>query len=202
VGGDYYGVVKLDDENTIFTINDISGHGIPASLLMSIFRTNFTYRIKKDKDIVITLDHLNSMIAETTEANHYVTSFTCKYNAKKRLLDYVNAGHNPPFLFRGNNVIELKEGSFAVGMFPHVSYTTARIAIKKKDLLVLYTDGLIEAENNAGFQFSCERFKEFFQVNKLLDVESLKEKLVAELRQFVGKDDFEDDITFIIIKFL
>lgn len=202
VGGDYYDIVKLDDEKTIFTINDISGHGIPASLLMSIFRSNFTYRIKKDKDMRTTLSHLNNLIAETTDANLYVTSFTCRYDAKKRSLVYLNAGHNPPFLFRKKDVIELKEGSLTVGMFPDVSYTTAEIEVKKKDLLVLYTDGLIEAENNAGFQFSYERFKEFFQANKHLDVESLKEKLIAKLRDFVGKDDFEDDITFIIIKFL
>ena len=202
VGGDYYDIVKLDGEKTIFTINDISGHGIPASLLMSIFRTNFTYRIKKDKDMRTTLTHLNNLIAETTDANLYVTSFTCRYDAKERSLVYLNAGHNPPFLFRKNNVIELKEGNLTVGMFPDVSYTTAEIAVRKKDLLVLYTDGLIEAENTAGYQFSYDRFKEFFQANKHLDVEVLREKLIAELRKFVGKDDFEDDITFIIIKFL
>jgi sigma-B regulation protein RsbU (phosphoserine phosphatase) len=202
VGGDYYDIVKLDNGETIFTINDISGHGIPASLLMSIFRANFTYRIKKDKDIVVTLDHLNSMIVETTEANHYVTSFTCKYNFKKRLLEYINAGHNPPFLFRDDKVIELKDGSFAVGMFPGVSYTTAAIDIKEKDMLVLYTDGLIEAENCEGEDFSYDRFKKFFKANKRLDVETLKEKLIAELKTFAGRKDFEDDITFMIIKFL
>lgn len=151
--------------------------------------------------MLITLSHLNNLIAETTDANLYVTSFTCKYNPKKRLLEYLNAGHNAPFLFRGNKVIELKEGSLTVGMFPGVSYTTAELNLKKKDLLVLYTDGLIEAENPEGEQFSYERFKEFFKSNNHLDVESLKEKLVTELREFVGKEYFEDDITFIIIKF-
>ena len=202
VGGDYYDIVKLDDNETIFTINDISGHGIPASLLMSIFRANFTYRIKKDKDMPVTLAYLNNLIAETTEANLYVTSFTCKYNSAERKLKYLNAGHNAPFLFRGSKVIELKEGSLTVGMFPGVSYTTADIEIKKKDILVLYTDGLIEAENQAGFQFSYERFKDFFKAHKDLDTESLKEELIAEVKKFVGKDYFEDDITFIIIKFL
>ncbi len=200
VGGDYYDIVKLGADETIFTINDVSGHGIPASLLMAIFRTNFTYSIKKDKNMLSTIAYMNDLIAETTDANHYVTSFTCKYNSRGRLLQYINAGHTYPFLFRGSDVIELEEGSLVIGMFPGVTFTTAEIELKKNDILVLYTDGLIEAENSAGEQFACERLKRFFKDNNRLDAGSLEEKLIAEVREFVGKDYFEDDITFIIIK--
>jgi sigma-B regulation protein RsbU (phosphoserine phosphatase) len=202
VGGDYYDIIKLDENDTIFTLNDISGHGIPASLLMSIFRTNFTYRIKKERSILNTLTHLNNLIAETTDANLYVTSFTCRYDSKKRLLKYINAGHNFPFLFRGDRVTELKDSSLTVGMFPGVSYITAAVEMKKKDVLILYTDGLIEAENAEGEQFSYERLKEFFKANRLLDAESMKDRLIEELKAFAGKGIFEDDVTFIIIKVL
>ncbi len=201
VGGDYYDIVKLNDDETIFTINDISGHGIPASLLMSIFCTNFTYRIKRDQNMIVTISHLNNLIAETTDPNLYVTSFTCKYNSQKRHLEYLNAGHNSPILFRGKKTIELKEGSLTVGMFPDVEYTVAGIDVKKKDILVLYTDGIVEAENQSGEQFSLDRLSAFFKANHKLDAETLKDKLIEELKTFVAQDHFEDDITFIIIKF-
>ncbi|MCK4762303.1 MAG: SpoIIE family protein phosphatase [Candidatus Aminicenantes bacterium] len=202
VGGDYYDIVKLDENDTIFTLNDISGHGIPASLLMSIFRTNFIYRIKKERSILNTLAHLNNLIAETTEVNLYVTSFTCRYDSRKRLLRYINAGHNFPFLFRGGKAIELKESSLTVGMFPGVTYLTAQLELKKKDVLILYTDGLVEAENAEGEQFSYDRLKEFFKANKHLGADEIKERLIEELKCFVGRKVFEDDVTFIIIKIL
>jgi sigma-B regulation protein RsbU (phosphoserine phosphatase) len=202
VGGDYYDIIELGADETIFTINDISGHGIPASLLMAIFRANFTYSIKKDKNMLSTVAFMNELIAETTDSNHYVTSFTCKYNSCTRLLQYINAGHTSPFLFRGKdlNAIELEAGSMVIGTFPGVAYSIVETRLKKNDILALYTDGLIEAENSAGEQFSCDRLKRFFQVNNRLDAESLKNKLIAELKEFVGKDYFIDDITFIIIK--
>ncbi len=202
VGGDYYHIVKLREDETIFTIDDVSGHGIPASLLMAIFRTNFVYRIKKDKDMLVTLRHLNNLIAETTTPNHFVTSFTCKIDTKEKLLTYVRAGHNPPFICRGNKVIELKEGSHPIGWFINASYTTVEVQVKKNDLIVLYTDGLIEAENSKGEQFSAARFKEFIKANKHLDAETLKEKLIEALKNFVDSDSFEDDVTFILIKIL
>ncbi|MCP5104180.1 MAG: GAF domain-containing protein, partial [bacterium] len=115
VGGDYYDFIPVNDKEIIFTINDISGHGIPASLLMSIFRTNFVYRIKKDKDMQATLNHLNDLIAETTRSNHFVTSFTCRLDRQTMTMRYINAGHNAPFILRGENVIKLDKGSLPVG---------------------------------------------------------------------------------------
>jgi sigma-B regulation protein RsbU (phosphoserine phosphatase) len=204
VGGDYYDIVPLNDKNTIFTINDISGHGIPASLLMSIFRTNFVYRIKKDKDMVATIGHLNNLIAETTESNLFVTSFTCRLDMENKKINYVNAGHNSPFILRNDDdedkIIKLEEGSLAVGLFPGVSYKVAEIELKPEDLLVLYTDGIVEAENPGGEQYSLNRLIDFIKVNRECKAESIKEKFIKELKVFVDKNYFEDDITFILVK--
>ena len=205
VGGDYYDIVKLDENETIFTINDISGHGIPASLLMSIFSANFTYRIKKDNHMLTTVNHLNNLIAETTDPHLFVTSFTCRLHREKKRLSYINAGHNPPFLFRGTGaveVIELKEGDTILGMFPEIPRKVVEMEVEKGDLLILYTDGVIEAENSNGDAFTEERLKEFMRRSKELDLdaESIKEKLILQLKTFVEKDHFTDDVTFIIIK--
>lgn len=202
VGGDYYDIVPLNDKKTIFTINDISGHGIPASLLMSIFRTNFIYRIKRDKDMVATTAHLNNLIAETTESNLFVTSFTCCLDREKKKITYVNAGHNSPFILRkdSDKIIKLEEGSLAVGLFPGVSYKEAEIELESGDLLVLYTDGIVEAENPAGDPYTLNRLIDFIKTNKEHKVEAIKEAFIKELKTFVDKHYFEDDITFILVK--
>ncbi|MCK4835510.1 MAG: SpoIIE family protein phosphatase [Candidatus Aminicenantes bacterium] len=200
VGGDYYDVIKLNDHQTIFTINDISGHGIPASLLMSIFRTNFVYRIKKDRDILSTINHLNNLIAETTDTNLYVTSFSCIIDSQNNTIKWINAGHIPPFILRGNELIELKNGGLVLGMFQDISFQENGFDLKKDDLIVLFTDGVTEAEDCKGIQFSTNRFINFLQSNQKDEVEVIKDKIIRQLRDYVERDDFQDDVTFILIK--
>lgn len=200
VGGDYYDVIELSKNKTIFTIDDISGHGIPASLPMSILSANFRYRLKKDKNILITINHLNNLLAETTDLGQYVTSFTCFVDPVKMKIGYINAGHHPPFLFRGDRLIELAEGETVLGLFPDIPRKIVEENLKKNDLLVLFTDGIIEAENPNRKQFSKQRFIDFIECNKQLDVNMIKEKLIQELKQYVKSDYFEDDVTFVFIK--
>jgi len=200
VGGDYYDIVPFNDNETVFTINDISGHGIPASLLMSIFRANFVYRIKKDKNMVAVISHLNNLIAETTESNHFVTSFTCLLDRENMKLSYVNAGHNAPFIIREEEAIKLEKGSLVVGLFPDVSYEAVEIDMRPGDLLVLYTDGIVEAENPAGLQYSLDCLLDFITTHREYGAEKIKEMFIEELKRFIGENPFTDDVTFILIK--
>jgi sigma-B regulation protein RsbU (phosphoserine phosphatase) len=200
VGGDYYDIVKLNEDETIFTINDISGHGVPASLLMSIFRANFIYRIKKDKNILTTINHLNNLIAETTETNLYVTSFTGLLNRKDMFIRYINAGHIPPIIVRDKKIIELKDGGLVLGMFPDSTSEIVEFALKQNDLIVLFTDGIIEAENKVAEQFSLQRFTDFFKSNCDKDIGFLKKKIIQNLQDFVEDESFEDDVTFMLIR--
>lgn len=200
VGGDYYDIVQEDDTDVIFTINDISGHGIPASLPMAIFSANFKYRISRDKDMAVTIDHLNDLIAETTDASQSVTSFTCQIDLEKMTLHYLNAGHHPPVFIRDGEFIELPESSLPLGWFTGVDRSVSEIAIQTGDLMVLFTDGVIEAENDKQDQYSQERLQEFLLGHKHLAAGELKDALIAEINTFTGKDVFTDDVTFIIIE--
>jgi sigma-B regulation protein RsbU (phosphoserine phosphatase) len=202
VGGDYYDIIPLNENTTIFTINDISGHGIPASLPMSIFSANFKFRVKKDGDILTTITHLDNLLAETTDASQFVTSFTCSINLENMQLKYFNCGHNPPFLFRKDQIIELKEGEFPLGLFPDLARTPALVNIEKNDLLILYTDGIIEAENCSREQFGYHRLKNTIQSYLHLPAEVIKEELIRKLQEYINADHFEDDVTFLIIKII
>ncbi len=200
VGGDYYDIVQLTEKETIFTIDDITGHGIPASLIMAVFSANFRYRIKKDKDMLVTINHLNNLLAETTDLSQFVTSFTCSVNLEHMKLRYINCGHHPPLLVRKGQLLELSEGETALGLFPGLERTSTEIGIEKGDLVMLYTDGIIEAESPANEQFTCPRLKNFISTHSLLPVDTIKEELILELKKFVAADHFQDDVTFIIIK--
>lgn len=204
VGGDYYDIVKLGEDEAIFTINDISGHGIPASLLMSIFRANFTYRIKKDNDMLKTIGHLNDLIAETTDTNMFVTSFTCHIDTRTLLCRYINAGHCAPLVFRNGEVFGMDEASMVIGLFDEIPRMEAEVQLKPGDVIFLYTDGVYEAENAAGDQFSMEGIHRTVNhlISRGLDSHTTMEDFVAVLKEFTGKDYFDDDITIIIIKVL
>jgi sigma-B regulation protein RsbU (phosphoserine phosphatase) len=200
VGGDYYDIISLKDHEVIVTINDISGHGIPASLLMSIFRANFVYGIRRNQDILTTINHLNNLIAETTDTNLYVTSFTGMINLKKQRMRWINSGHNPTFIIRKKEVIQLKDGGPVLGMFADISIQETEIGIQKDDFIVMYTDGVTESEDAEGNQFELPRLIEFVEKHRHLNIGQVKDKLVEELKNHVGVDEFDDDVTFIMIR--
>jgi sigma-B regulation protein RsbU (phosphoserine phosphatase) len=167
---------------------------------MSIFSTNFIYRVKKEKDMVTTISHLNNLIAETTESNLFVTSFTCWLDRDAMKLKYVNAGHNSPVILRGDEILKLEKGSVPVGLFPEIPYEVDEMEVKPGDFLVLYTDGIVEAENPQGEQYSLDRLTGFLKANREHDAETIKEALVKELKSFTNSQSFEDDVTFILVK--
>lgn len=202
VGGDYYDIVAMNDDETIFSINDTCGHGVSAALLMSIFSASFKFRIKKDPDIVSTINHLNNLIAETTDPNQYVTSFTCRLDSRRKILHYVNCGHCPPILIRSDDAIELSRGSFPLGMFPDTRFQVNEMALQPQDVIIFYTDGITEAENPAAEDFSKQRLIEFLQAHRHLAADGIKGKLISDLNKHVKKNTFEDDITFILVKIL
>ncbi|MCK4888732.1 MAG: serine/threonine-protein phosphatase, partial [Candidatus Aminicenantes bacterium] len=174
--------------------------GIPASLLMSIVRANFVYTIRKEKDILKTIRYLNDLIAETTEPNLYVTSFTCSIDTEKKLMQYLNCGHNPSIIIRNGKAIELTEGDTVLGMFSGSEFNIREESLENADIIILYTDGVIEAENNDEEQFSIERLKNVVIKNSDKDPDSIKKEIMGELTEFTGSDHFTDDITFVIIR--
>ena len=146
------------------------------------------------------MNYLNDLIAETTEPNLYVTSFTCKIDTENKILHYLNCGHNPSVIIRNGKAIELTEGDTVIGMFPGADLSIREVDLKSGDILTLYTDGVIEAENIKEKQFSLERLEKLIIENSDSDPEIIKDKIMKEMRTFTGSENFVDDITFILIK--
>jgi sigma-B regulation protein RsbU (phosphoserine phosphatase) len=202
VGGDYYEIIPLNDREIIFSINDVSGHGVPASLLMAIFRSNFVFQIRQGGDISATISHLNRLIAETTEPNLFVTSFTAKLNCETGIGSYINAGHPSPLVLRGTELLPLEAGSMVVGMFADVEYPVSRFTMQPGDVLIFYTDGVIEAENENGEEYSLARMCATAVARRDLPAGDMQAALIEDLRRFCRRPDFTDDVTLMVVKYL
>jgi serine phosphatase RsbU (regulator of sigma subunit)/putative methionine-R-sulfoxide reductase with GAF domain len=202
VGGDYYEIIAPNDREIIFSVNDVSGHGVPASLLMAIFRSNFVFQLRRSGDIAAAIGYLNRLIAETTEPNLFVTSFTAKLDRETGILTYINAGHPPALVLRGKELLPLAAGSMVVGMFAEAEYPVSGFAMQPGDILVFYTDGLIEAENESGEEYSSARLGTAISEQRDLPAAALQESLIKDLKDFCGRPDFLDDVTLMVVKYL
>jgi sigma-B regulation protein RsbU (phosphoserine phosphatase) len=202
VGGDYYEVMPLDEREIVFSINDVAGHGVPAALLVAVFRSSFVYQLRHGKGIAATIGHLNRLLAETTEANLYVTSFTARLDVASGVLEYINAGHPPPLVVRGGEVLAMDAGGLAVGMFTAVDYPVARFQMQVGDVLVLYTDGVIEAANEKDEEYSRGRLGAAVAARRRLPAAGPQAAVLDDIKGFCGRDEFADDLTLMIVKYL
>lgn len=201
VGGDYYEAMPLAGDRVVFAVGDVAGHGVPAALGMAIFRSGFVYMLRQGAGIAATVSHLNRLLAETTEANLYVTACACQFDAGGRG-EYLNAGHPPPLLLRGSEALPLEAGGMAVGMFAEAEFSVAAVRLLPGDVLLLFTDGVIEAADDQGEEYGRSRLTSAARRKRRLRAASLLEDVLADVRAFRGHDEFEDDLTLMAIKYL
>src|SRR5271165_1200798 len=159
VSGDYFDYQLLRPGQLAFAIGDVAGKGISAALLMAnlqaSLRSEISYHIEGGEsglplDAAQLVSHLNKQLYANTSPEKYATFFFGLYDNASETLTYTNAGHLPPMLFRGNNVIPLETNGTVVGLFPFSKYDKTRLQLEPGDLLVCYTDGITEPENAYG----------------------------------------------------
>ncbi len=147
------------------------------------------------------VSRLNKLVFENTDSQHFVTFFYAIYDSSSKKLSYVNAGHNPPLYFPLNGKCrELHEGGLFLGMFPENPYEAGQLILEPDAPIVLYTDGVTEAENHAEEQFGTERLTEVVRQNRHLSTEDLGRKIVETLRQFCDDRELGDDVSLVILK--
>ncbi len=206
VGGDYYDFLELPEGKFGIAIGDISGKGVGASLMMASLQASLRGQtIHFGNDLASLMKQVNHLVYEASTTNRYATFFYAQYDPKSRMLSYVNAGHNPPFLIRDNGeVVLLTEGGPVVGMLPPmiVDYTQGEIELKTGDLLVGYTDGISESMNPAEEEWSEDAMLQFLKtVADKPSQEILAETVVAADR-FADGAKQHDDMTMIVLKVL
>ncbi len=201
VGGDFYDMTVLSDHRLLFTVADIAGHGIPASLVMAVFRSLYSYRSRRDPHIDVSFSRINDLIAETTDPSQYLTAFCGSYDHQHRELTYINAGHPPAVLLRAGRSILLQSNALALGLFSGMNYELCRFPVEPGDLLFIYTDGVVETEDGKHNVLGLDRCVDILSASRADPVELIRNRLHRSLVDFHGNDRFEDDITFMLIRF-
>jgi sigma-B regulation protein RsbU (phosphoserine phosphatase) len=202
VGGDYYDVITLNENEIVICMADVSGKGISAALLMANFQANLLALSNYSESLSELVRELNRKVMRSAKGEKFITLFIAKYNYLTRTLNYVNAGHNPPILASGNAINQLKVGSTGLGMFDELpKVREGIITIDPYSILVCYTDGIVDIENKEKKEFSLERMIEILKYNKHLSMQQLNELYIKKIDSFRDGMPYIDDITLLSCRF-
>jgi sigma-B regulation protein RsbU (phosphoserine phosphatase) len=202
VGGDFYDFIPISKDKWGLAIADVSGKGVPAALFMALSRTLIRASAVRNPTAVNAIKQANRLICEDSKTSMFVTLFYALADSKKMTLTYVNAGHNPPLLFRGASadITLLEAKGIALGVIEEAELEEAEIGLKSGDLVVLYTDGITEAINEEGEEFGQERLMRVVRENRTSTAHDIIEHIREEVVAFAGKQPQFDDITLMVLK--
>ncbi len=201
VGGDYFDVIPADNENCYIAIADVSGKGVPASLLMANLQAFLKSICRQRIDLVEGTSMINDLISENVTGGKFITFFWATINDKNKTISYVNAGHNPPLLVRNGKIIKLKKGGMILGVMPTKEpYLTETLQLERDDLLVLFTDGITEAMDKEQNEYSDERLESQVLSLRNKSAKEVLKSIQADVKIFTNGAVQSDDITLVVIK--
>ncbi len=201
VGGDFYDFVKGSNGDTAFVVADVSGKGVPAALFMVLSRTIVRANATLHQDAQTAIQDANAMIANDSESGMFVTLLYGALNPETMTLTYVNAGHNPPVLFRKDGSQEHLNGTgIALGAMDESEYEEATVGLAPGDVLVCYTDGVTEAINCGEEQFGEARLAQTVQGCKERPPEEIITTIMEAVNGFCGDEPQFDDMTLVVLK--
>ncbi|MFH1845608.1 MAG: SpoIIE family protein phosphatase [bacterium] len=201
VSGDYYDMIRREDGCLGIVISDVSGKGMPASLLASSLQAAMRAQCDTGASPGTVLKRVNRQLHDNTDPQHFATLFLAVYHPEDRGLQYSSGGHNPPILLRQNGSIELLEkGGLPLGAFDFGDYEEDWVSLGPGDLLFMYTDGLTETKNSLDEEYGTDRVEELLRQNRDLPPKELLELAHGEVQRFCGSTEADDDITLIVLK--
>ncbi len=201
VGGDYYDLISLDENNFCVAIADVSGKGVPAALLMANLQAFLKTICKQGMHLEEATALINDLISENTSDGKFITFFWAVLNNYDRTLQYVNAGHNPPLLLRDGKIKKLEKGGIILGVMKTLSpYESEIVRLRKDDVIILFTDGITEAKNKADEEFSDEKLEEAVPGFTGNNAEQILKSIREEVQSFVNGAVQSDDMTLVVLK--
>lgn len=196
VGGDFYDFYRIDDENTMITIGDASGKGIPAAIFSIIIQNSIKLLIKNELDPARVLNNVNNQICENNTENMFITLFLAIYNNKTHKLTYANAGHNPPIVKNSDSYKLLDiDSEIVLGVFDDYEYQKHEIILE--DELILYTDGITDAQNVEHELYGEERLINYLNTQKSDDIIN---NIINDINTFSKDEEQFDDMTLLVLK--
>jgi sigma-B regulation protein RsbU (phosphoserine phosphatase) len=200
VGGDFYDFIQLPKGNLGIGIADVSGKGVPASLLMASMRSAMRVYAYFTYDVDKIMSEVNRHMCRDTSAGEFITTFYGVLTPDGRRLTYCNAGHDPPMLLRDGKLSYLETGGMVVGVDSTTTFERGMVDLLPGDILLLYTDGLVEALNFADEQFGRQRLADSLIRYADQPAERIVQNINWDLRRFRGLADRLDDVTIVVLK--
>ena len=201
VSGDYYDYIPIDAHTIEIVVADVAGKGVPAALLMSATAAVMQLEANRDRNMLELVGRLDKEISSVSDGERYVTLLLAEIDARKRTIRYVNCGHNPALLFRAKTgmVTCMDSSCPPIGMFSERPCELASAHLTVGDVLVFYTDGVTEAQNQLGEEFGTERLSAVVRRGTSLSAEDLMTNIYNAVADFCG-DNFNDDVTILVVK--
>jgi sigma-B regulation protein RsbU (phosphoserine phosphatase) len=199
VGGDYYDFLALAGGTLGIAVGDVSGKGIAAALLMATLQAALRGRtMAGDQDLGAIISHVNRVVYSSSAANRYATFFYAQYEPAARRLSYVNAGHNPPVILRGAEVLRLEASGTVVGLLPDSPYEQGAVTLQPGDVFIAFTDGISEAMSVDHEEWSEEAMIAVAQECHGMNARQILERLMAAADAFAAGAPQHDDMTMVV----
>lgn len=201
VGGDYYDFVPAADQTLLAALGDVSGHGVEAALLMTTARAVLRTTASHSAEPAEIVAEVNErLVQDVHDSGRFMTLFLCSLN--NNTVRWVRAGHPPPLLLSGGGTspVSLREGGLSLGVLPGERFDEHSLTLEPGDMLLAYSDGLLEAEAPDGERFGEGRLVSLLQEHHGLEAQSLLDRVTAELKAFCGHRPLEDDVTLLAIR--
>jgi len=205
VGGDFCDFIELNSQESFFCVADVSGKGISAAFLMANIQAHLRALLQYTNWTLESLAiELNKKVVETVNGERFVTMFMAYFHRPSRTLHYLNAGHNPPVLLTNGKIHHLESGSVGIGMLKELPFINkSEIKLGMDAMIVCYTDGVVEIENDKEDEFGYERIGKIMKDNqhKLKHVDDIISHIISSLDAHRGKNPYFDDTALLCCRF-
>jgi len=203
IGGDLYDYYFIDEEHMLIAIGDVSGKGIPASLFMAIAST----LIKSNSTILSSheiIEKVNNELGDRNPNQYFITLFIGVLNVRTGILNYCNAAHNYPFILHADGTIRTlsKSHGIPLGIYKDRNYMSSTIELNEGDLLLLYTDGIINSRVKKGTCYSLEKIKDNLQGMNELTTKEVVDKLLKGIENYEAQHPQSDDISIVAMRYI
>jgi sigma-B regulation protein RsbU (phosphoserine phosphatase) len=199
VGGDFYDIIPVSEQIVGIAIADASGHGLPAALQVRDIYTGLRMGVARDFKIVRTVERLNRIIHESRLTSKFVSLFYGELELSGNFI-YVNAGHNPPVLVREREVVLLRQTGMVLGPSRDAAYSRGFVTLEIGDVLVLYTDGIVEATDATDEEFGIDRLKRVIADVRGETAETILAAILRQVGKFTRGAVAQDDRTVLVIR--
>ncbi len=201
IGGDYYDFITRHDGKMLVALGDVSGKGTAAALLMSSLHASVHAQVAAKTSLYQMVKSINEYLAENIPTNRFITLFIAELDPQTGIINYINAGHNPPLVGRADGKVEqLESGGFPLGIMPMAEYDVGQVQLAAGEALVIYSDGVSEAVNLKDEEFGMERLTQVVSDNVKSSASGLRDKVESALSAFTRTAPANDDITLVIVK--